>query len=631
MNGKVIYYKRRLREAGASVKRFIRELKARTRLCDVLSAAAFFLTLVGLDGSLRYLHNGCAITLYTSPIPWVFTLAWAAGLTAFVKLLPRLVSRIAMGLIGGGAVVLFMVHAMLFKAKGNFFSFSAMIFAEDGFRYLDASYIQVSYLVWFVFICGIVGLTLAIWLAPKVKRRWFEPVICLVLIAASVFTVNKNKQDNLTDRLASHFDIMQSSLLYDHFSDTTQCVMLTGMYQHAFRDFNLTYGVYDLLNHVEHQEIMGELDDWYATRPIDPDNEWTGRFKGKNLIMIQLEAMDTWLIDEELTPNLYRLREEGINFTSLFTPLYYDAGTFNTEMIVNTGLVSPFTGSKASMYSRNAYPESLAHLMTGQGYTANVFHRSTGETYNRAEVHKNLGYAHYYDGVAMGMENLDFDSNMLSAYDLMTPDGPFFTFIITYSAHGPYERSSVTAYWYDYAAQRLPEDTPDMVIRGYAGAHETDLFVGGLVDRLEAEGLLDDTVLVFYADHFDYYAMSNDYILAKKGAQDMNMITRTPFFIYEKNTPAMTVDKAMGAYDILPTLVNLFGLPADGSHYFGNDAFSENGGYAIFADYSWYDGETYWYSLGGEVPTEAVAARNAEITKRLEMRWNTMKVNYFSK
>lgn len=620
MNGKKLYYRRKFRA-----------FKENARLRDWLSAAVFFLTLVGLDAGLRFTHRGGSVTGFLSPIPWVFTLAWALMLTALVKLLPQLASRIAMGLIGVSADVLFLTHALLMKAKGNFFTFSVLIFAEDGFRYIDASYLRVRKMIWILFAGGLLGVALAVALAPRLRRRWWERLVCAALVPVSILAINVNKQVNLTDRLAIHFDIMQSSLLYEHFTDTTECVMLTGMYQHAFRDFNLTYGVYDALNHAEHRSAISRLDAWYASKAPDPDNEWTGRFRGKNLIMIQLEAIDTWLIDPDITPNLYALRENGLDFTNTFTPLYFDAGTFNTEMIVNTGLVSPFTGSKASMYSRNAYPESLAHLMTGQGYTANVFHRSTGETYNREEVHRNLGFANYISGQDMGMERLDFDSDMMIAYDRMTPEEPFFTFIITYSAHGPYESSPVAAQWYDTVAALLPEDTPENVIRGYAGAHETDLFVGALVERLEAEGLLDNTVLVFYADHFDYYALSNDYIMEKKGAQDMNMITRTPFFIYSKDTGPLKVDKVLGSYDILPTLVNLFGLPSDGRSYVGNDAFSANGGYVIFSDYSWYDGETYWYALGGTAPTPEIAARNEEIMERLNASWDTMKLNYFNR
>ena len=601
-----------------------------TWLRDVLSSLSFFTTLVALDFLLRALHEGTGITPSTSPIPRIYTVAWAILLTALVRLPPRWGNRVAMGLVGGVSTLLFLVHSLLACARSTFFSFSALIFAEDGFRYLDASYLQARKMVWITFVCGILGTVLSVILAPPSRRKWWDRGIALCIIVLCIVCIRQNREENLTDRLAAHVDMNQVSLLYDVFSNPNECVMLTGLYQYTFRDFCLTYGVYDFINRAENQDIIAELDDWYASKEPDPDNEWTGRFQGKNLIMIQLEAIDTWLINEQFMPNLYRIQQESLDFTQNYTPMYLDAGTFNTEMIVNTGLISPFVGSTSSMYSRNAYPDSLAHLMRNAGYSANSFHRSTGETYNRGEVHENIGYSHYYSGEEMGIWNLDFDTELMAGYDLFTANAPFLSFIITFSGHGPYENSAVSAQWYDYAASLLPADTEPMVIHAYAHAYETDRFIGMLYDRLEADGRLDDTVLVFYADHYDYYVLDTGIIMRQKDVYDTDLICRTPFFIYEKNTPPQKIEKVVSSMDILPTLVNLFGLDCDGTHYVGNDAFSDNGGYVIFPDYAWYDGTTYWTPLGDVPADEAISQRNEELKTRLQMSWDTMKTDYFA-
>ena len=600
-------------------------------LRDILSSAVFFCVMVGLDVGVRWIYRGNSITYFFALVPWVSTLSWALMVTSLLRLLPQIPQRIAIGMLGGLFNLLYLVNCLMFQAKANFFSFSSLIFAADGFKFLDASYIQVRKLVWIFLFCGIAATVLAAVLVPPGRRGGRQRALSLVMAALCILAINVNREKNLTDRLAPHFDIHQASLLYEDFSNSVECLPLTGLYQYTFRDFCITYGVYNRLNRIGHDDIIKNLDNWYASKTPDPDNQWTGRFKGKNLILIQLEAIDTWMINEEFMPNLYRLQQESLDFVQHYTPVYYDAGTFNTEMIVNTGLVSPFIGTTSSMYSRNAYPDSLAHLMTAEGYTANSFHRSGGDVYNRGEVHENWGYAHYYSGVEMGMENRDLDTEMLNAYDIMTPDSPFLTFIITYSAHGPYADSYLSAHNYEFAAQRLPEGCNEMLIHSFAHAYETDLFVGQLCDRLEADGLLDNTVLVFYADHYNYYALDTDLIMEQKGVNDKNMMTRTPFFIYEKGTPEQKIDKVGGSIDILPTIANLFGLNTDGTHYVGNDFFSGSGGYVIFADYSWYDGETYWNALGSEPPTDVIAVRSEELRNRLEMSWDTMRYDYFSK
>ena len=616
------------------ILRYIEPLRSRYRLRDCLSSGVFLCTLVGLDWWLRWIYLEVGITTpasYHSAAPWVFTIAWALLLTALVRLLPARGQRAAIRVLGYLFCALYITHALLHRAKGTFFSFSILIFAADGFKFLDPSYLQVRKLVWVGLLAGILGVGLAARLVPPGRRSVKGRLAALAVVPLCVLAINLNRMQNLSDRLAIHFNIHQASLLYEDFSTPNECLPLTGLYQYTFRDFCMTYGVYDLLSRVGNNDVIEELDAWYAAKTPDPDNRWTGRFAGKNLLLVQLEAIDTWMITEQFMPNLYRIQQESLDFTQHYTPLYLDAGTFNTEMIVNTGLVSPFTGSTASMYSRNAYPDALARLLTEEGYTARSFHRSGGDVYNRAEIHENWGYEHYYSGEEMGIpaEDLDFDTALMGAYDAMTEGDPFLTFLITYSAHGPYEGSAVSERYLDFAAARLPADTPEMAVHAHAHAYETDLFIGALYDRLEADGLLEDTVLVFYADHYNYYTLDDGLVMAQKGVTDKNLMTRTPFFIYEAHTAPEKIGKATSAVDILPTLVNLLGLDNDGAHYVGNDIFSDGGGYAIFADYSWYDGETYWNSLGDASPTGEISARNEEIKRRLQMSWNTLRTNYF--
>lgn len=606
-----------------------RALWSRTRLRDLLCCAIFLTMLISLDASLRWIYRYCGLTPFSSSIPWTFTIAWTVLLTSLVRMLPQTLERIVICIIGAIFNILYIVNAVILVVKNNFFSFSTLIFAADGFKFLDLSYMQVRKLVWIIFFCGLLATACAAILAPPGPRRLRTRIVSALLILLCILAVNVNREKNLSSRLAIHYDIHQNSLLYEDFSNLNECLLLSGLYQYSFRDFCLTYGLYDKLGRIENHNAVAQLDAWYAAKEPDPDNQWTGLYKGKNLFLIQLEAIDTWMLTEQFMPNLYRIQQQSLDFTQTYTPLYLDAGTFNTEMIVNTGLISPFTGSTSSMYSRNAYPESLAHLMTKEGYTANSFHRSGGDIYNRAEIHENWGYAHYYSGEEMGIKHLDFDSELMTAYDTMTAGEPFLSFVITYSAHGPYEGSEVSEKYYDFAAERLPDGTDETVIHAFAHAYETDLFVGALYDRLEEDGLLEDTVLVFYADHYNYYTLNDDIIMQEKGVWDRNLMTHTPFFIYEKHTQPQKISKAASHMDMLPTLANLFGLDTDGTHYVGNDIFSDNGGYVIFADYSWYDGTTYWNSLGSAVPTETVSARNAELKQRLQMSWDTMKMNYF--
>ena len=87
-----------------------------------------------------------------------------------------------------------------------------------------------------------------------------------------------------------------------------------------------------------------QIDDYVAEyEAAQKDNAYTGLLAGKNVIMVQLEAIDTWMLQEAYMPNLAKLKSEGLVFTNHYTPAYISAGTFNTEFMTNSGLL-PATG-----------------------------------------------------------------------------------------------------------------------------------------------------------------------------------------------------------------------------------------------------------------------------------------------
>lgn len=118
----------------------------------------------------------------------------------------------------------------------------------------------------------------------------------------------------------------------------------------------------------------------------------------------------------------------------------------------------------------------------------------------------------------------------------------------------------------------------------------TDLFIQELVERLEADGLMESTVLIFYADHYNYYLMNDPLNMEIKGVDTYNQLSHTNWFICGGGVGAEQVDKVTSSLDMAPTIANLFGLEADYTAYLGSDAFGPDGGYVFFPDNSWYDG-----------------------------------------
>lgn len=151
--------------------------------------------------------------------------------------------------------------------------------------------------------------------------------------------------------------------VYADFTNTNECLPMTGLYQYTFRNFCVSFGIglptLDTL----------ELDAYYKDRAeqISGDNEMTGIFEGKNLIMIMMESIDTFLLQEEYMPNLCALQQESIQFENHYTPLFLPASTFNTEVITLTGMFPPTYGFNGSNYIRNAFPLALPWLFPNAG------------------------------------------------------------------------------------------------------------------------------------------------------------------------------------------------------------------------------------------------------------------------
>ena len=243
----------------------------------------------------------------------------------------------------------------------------------------------------------------------------------------------------------------------------------------------------------------------------------------------------------------------------------------------------------------------------------------------------------------MGMENFELDSDLISGYELMTKDAPFFSCVITLSGHGPYTDNGGTL---NYTTQEVLDRareiiaTQDVPLAGnnleeytYAISHvmQTDLFFGSLLDRMEADGHLDDTVIVCFTDHFGKYMTDHKAVMQLKGVDNSDMLCNTPFFIYSADTPAQTVEKVTSSMDIAPTLANLFDLDVNYAYYVGNDIFSDYDDYVIFRGNNWYDGETYYSpAYTGEV-TDEIKKRNQEVNQRMNMAWDTLRCDYFAK
>ena len=166
-------------------------------------------------------------------------------------------------------------------------------------------------------------------------------------------------------------------------------------------------------------------------------------------------------------------------------------------------------------------------------------------------------------------------------------------------------------------------------------AKETDYMVSLLLDKLREKDLLDNTVIVAYADHY-LYTIEDKTILDKYKETDNNLINNTPFFIWKDGMKKKTINKVTSQLNILPTVLNLFGIEFNQNNYIQTDALdSDYEPIVFFNDYSWYDGNVYVYqgeiTNGKSISSEELENKNYFITRITKKNDLTLKFDYFKK
>lgn len=102
-------------------------------------------------------------------------------------------------------------------------------------------------------------------------------------------------------------------------------------------------------------------------------NEYTGLFKGKNLIMITAEALALEAIDPEWTPTLYRLATKGIQFKEYYQPMW-GGSTSSGEFAILTGLVSASGTNSIKESMQQELFLSMGKQLQKEGYHTVAYH-----------------------------------------------------------------------------------------------------------------------------------------------------------------------------------------------------------------------------------------------------------------
>lgn len=415
--------------------------------------------------------------------------------------------------------------------------------------------------------------------------------------------------------------------------------------------------------------------DYYSNKEKTKTNDYTNIFKGKNVIVIHGESIQSIALNrefngKEVTPNINKLSKEGINFSNFYSQV--SSGTSSdAEFTFSTSLLPVTNGAVAVSYWNRDY-ESIQKLFKNQGYNTLSFHGNNGDFWNRNNFHKSLGYNTFYskssfkvtekNTIGLGISDKAFFKQstklLKKEYD---KNGKFFSTMIMLSNHTPFsELEKYGEFDVDIKDEikKIDENGEEITEEiSYPYMEETDLgnyfksvhyadsAIGEFINELDSEGLLENTVLVFYGDHDarlpkkDYkrlynYDKATDDVLDEESEDYIDVdyykyeLDRSvPFFIWTKDKQYnVEIKTAMGMIDVAPTLANMFGLTS--KYNLGNDVMNLENNLVVFPNGNWLTNDIYYNNNKSEykvlntnsvINQEEIDNNNKKATQKIEL------------
>ena len=414
---------------------------------------------------------------------------------------------------------------------------------------------------------------------------------------------------------------------------------------------------FDALNASTEDETLLSMNRYVASQTPSKQNEYTGLFRGKNLILICAEAYcDCVAVNPELTPTLNRLIHNGIYFSEFYQPTW-GGSTSSGEYSLLFGL-APMDGVETMLetqYNNNYW--TLGSQLSRLGYHGNAYHDGDYDFYDRYLTHVNLGYDEFL-AYGNGLEDITglwtgddvmFDTTM----DTYIDNQPFSVYYMTISGHCTYRDDNEKVEKYLSRVQNaLGSRYKKTTLNYFCYQMELETALTTMIEKLEEKGIADDTVIVMTGDHYPYgleqshtFGNTEDYVTDLYGyeytnswEQDHNnLILWSGCLEHEYKDKAVEISDPCYSLDIVPTLSNLFGLEYDSRLLVGRDVFSDTEALAMWNNYSWatvrgkYDSarEVFYPNEGYDNDQSYVDRINQIVANKLSYSGKVVDYDYF--
>lgn len=411
---------------------------------------------------------------------------------------------------------------------------------------------------------------------------------------------------------------------------------------------------FDTLIKNETDETIKSMHQYFAAETPTKKNAYTGKFKDYNLIMLTAEGFAPYAISKELTPTLYKMQQEGFNFTNYYNSPW-GVSTSDGEYVECTGLIpksgvwSFYESGKNNIFLPFSMPQQFLNLGISPVYG---YHNNTYTYYHRDVSHPNLGYLYKGLGNGLNIKNTwpQSDKEMIDVTgpEYISKDKRFHAYYMTVSGHMEYDfENNYMSYKYKDYVKDLPYSEP---IKAYIACNmDLDRAMESLLKQLEEAGVADKTLIALSPDHTPYglegtgstkYALFDE-IFGHK-VETTFEVNESVFLLYSPSMEkGVTVDKPCSPLDIIPTLNNLLGFEYDSRLLPGKDIFSDSPGLVIFENRSFITDKGRYNSTTGEfTKNEGVTIEDedayvskikTEVKNKFVISAQILETNYYAK
>lgn len=416
-----------------------------------------------------------------------------------------------------------------------------------------------------------------------------------------------------------------------------------------------------------HDKALRYVNDYYKKNSVnDSKNEYSDVFKGKNVIVIHAESLQTIALNrefegKEVTPTLNRLSKEGAYFSNFYSEVGVGTSS-DAEFTFSTSLMPSNNGTVFVNYFDRDY-NTIQKMFKSNGYYTFSMHGNTGDFWNRATMHENMGYDKFYskssfkidETIGLGISDKSFFKQVVPKIKKIKEkqNKPFYGTLITLTNHTPWSDLKLmdefpTTWTVDINGQNVTRDYINGTTLGdyFRSVHYSDQALEQFINDMDESGLLDDTVIVIYGDHDariskKYYNTLYNYDPytdkvkqeGEDGYVDYNdymyqLDKKVPFIIWSKDKKVQKqIDSVSGMIDVLPTLSNMFGVGTN-KYQLGHDLFSVKDNTIVFTDGSYVTDKIYYDGQSGEIYSiKGDTTSEDEVSKKVEYADDLIKVS----